>query len=336
MWPVSHSVPRINMIAIEISEPGGPDVLRVVERPIPRPKAGEVLLKVEAAGINRPDIMQRLGQYPPPPGASDIPGLEVAGVVEQADDSNRWQVGDRVCALVAGGGYAEYCAVPAVQCLPIPAGMNAISAAAIPETYFTVWTNLFQSGRLQPGEHLLVHGGTSGIGSTGIQLGKAMGATVYATAGSDEKCGVCERLGAVRAINYREKDFVAEIDSATEGKGVDVVLDIVGGNYLPRNIDCLRYQGRLVQVGVLGGSKGELDLGKMLFKRLTLLGSTLRSRSPEEKGGIASELKSTVWPLLEARKVAPLIHEVFPLTEASNAHQLLESGKVMGKLVLRV
>jgi NADPH2:quinone reductase len=324
------------MIAIEISDPGGPDVLKAVERPTPVPAAGEVLVRVEAAGVNRPDLMQRLGKYPPPPGASDIPGLEIAGVVERADRSDRWQAGDRVCALVAGGGYAEYCAVPAVQCLPIPNGMDSLTAAAIPETFFTVWTNLFQDGRLQPGEHVLVHGGTGGIGSTAIQLARALGATVYATAGSDEKCRACERIGATAAFNYRQQDFVAEIQSATGGGGVDVVLDIVGGDYLPRNIQCLRRKGRLVQVSLMGGSKGELDLGAVLWKHLTITGSTLRPRTPEEKGAIARELEAQVWPLLERHEVAPIVHTTFPLIDASEAHRLLESGEVMGKLVLRV
>lgn len=324
------------MMAIEISEPGGPEVLRAVERPTPEPGPGEVLVRVEAAGVNRPDIMQRLGKYPPPPGASDIPGLEVAGVVERADGSDRWRVGDRVCALLAGGGYAEYCSVPAVQCLPIPKGMDSLTAAAIPETYFTVWTNLFQRGRLQPGEHVLVHGGTSGIGSTAIQLARALGSIVYATAGSDAKCKTCERIGASVAINYREKDFVAEIKSATGGRGVDVVLDIIGGDYLPRNIQCLALQGRLVQVGLIGGSEGALDLRSVLQNRLTITGSTLRPRTPDEKGAIARELEAHVWPLLERHEVAPVVHTTFPLTAASEAHRLLESGEVVGKLVLRV
>jgi NADPH2:quinone reductase len=280
--------------------------------------------------------MQRLGRYPPPPGASDIPGLEVAGVVERAEGSDRWRAGDRVCALVAGGGYAEYCAVPAVQCLPIPKGMDTITAAAIPETYFTVWTNLFQAGRLQPGEHVLVHGGTSGIGSTAIQLARVLGSAVYATAGSDAKCKACERIGASVAINYRKQDFVAEIKSATGGRGVDVVLDIIGGDYLPRNIQCLRLHGRLVQVGLIGGSKGELDLGFVVQNHLTITGSTLRPRTPDEKGAIARELEAHVWPLLERHEVAPLVHSTFPLTEAAAAHRLLESGEKVGKLVLRV
>ncbi len=275
------------MIAIEISEPGGADVLKAVERPIPVPRPGEVLVKVQAAGVNPADLMQRRGKYPAPPGASDIPGLEIAGIVEHADGNGRWQVGDRVCALVAGGGYAEYCAVPAVQCLPIPKGMDVLTAAAIPETYFTVWTNLVQDGRLRPGESVLVHGGSGGIGTTAIQLASALGSTVYTTAGSDDKCKACERIGASLAINYRERDFVEEIKSVTENCGVDVVLDIIGGDYLPRNIKCLRSRGRLVQISLIGGAKGELDLASILRNRLTITGSTLRSRTPDEKGAIA-------------------------------------------------
>lgn len=324
------------MIAIEIREPGGADVLKAVERPVPVPRPGEVLVKVEAAGVNRPDILQRLGKYPPPPGASDIPGLEIAGTVERVEGAGRWREGDRVCALVAGGGYAEYCAVPAVQCLPIPQGMDAIAAAAIPETYFTVWTNLFQAGGLQSGESVLIHGGSGGIGTTAVQLASALGATVYTTAGSDDKCQACERIGARLAINYRQQDFEALVLSATENRGVDVVLDIWGGDYLPRNIRCLRPRGRLVQIGVMGGTKGELDLARVLQNRLTLTGSTLRSRSPEEKGAIARELETHVWPLLERRQVAPLVHATVPLRDAAEAHRLLQAGQVVGKVVLRV
>lgn len=324
------------MIAIEISEPGDADVLKVVERPVPVPQPGEVLVKVEAAGVNRPDILQRQGKYPPPPGASDLPGLEIAGTVERVAGDGRWRVGDRVCALVAGGGYAEYCTVPAVQCLPIPKDMDAVTAAAIPETYFTVWTNLFQAGCLRPGESVLVHGGSGGIGTTAIQLASVLGATVYTTAGSDEKCQVCERIGAHVAINYRRQDFEAVIQAVTEQRGVDVVLDIWGGEYLSRNIRCLRSRGRLVQIGVMGGAKGELDLARVLFNRLTITGSTLRSRSPDEKGTIARELEAQVWPLLERREVAPVVHRTLPLSEAAEAHRLLQSGQVVGKVVLRV
>jgi NADPH:quinone reductase len=322
------------MIAVEIREPGPPDVLQGAERPMPQLRPGEVLIRVEAAGVNRPDIMQRLGKYPPPPGASDIPGLEVSGEIVDVCETARWKVGDRVCALVAGGGYAEYCAAPARQCLPLPSGMDAVSAAAVPETFFTVWTNVFQRGRLQPGERLLVHGGTSGIGTTAIQLGKAFGATVMATAGTDEKCAVCRDLGAELAINYKSQDFVDAIREATGGRGMDVILDIVGGDYLPRNIQCLALGGRLVQIGLIGGSRAQLDLRAILQKRLTLTGSTLRARTVEEKGELARDVEAHVWPLLSSGAVKPVIHATFPLARAADAHVLLESGEVIGKLVL--
>lgn len=325
------------MIAIEISRPGGPEVLRPVERPVPERRRGEVLIRVEAAGVNRPDILQRLGQYAPPPGASDIPGLEVAGgVAEIGAAEARWRVGDRVCALVAGGGYAELCAAPSVQCLPIPSGFSSAEAAAIPETYFTVWTNLFTRGQLHAGESALIHGGTSGIGTTAIQLARAFGATVYATAGTTEKCAASERLGATRAINYREEEFSSAIRELTSGRGVDVILDIMGGDYLPRNIDCLAMNGRLIQIGLLGGAKGEINLAAVMHRRLTLTGSTLRPRTVEEKGAIARELETNVWPLLASRKVAPVVQETFPLIRAADAHRLLESGAVIGKIVLVV
>ena len=322
------------MIAVEIAQPGPPDVLRVVERERPTPGKGEVLIRVAAAGVNRPDIMQRLGKYPPPPGASDLPGLEVSGEVVAASGPGRWNSGDRVCALIAGGGYAEYCAAPAVQCLPVPPGMDDVSAAAVPETYFTVWTNIFQRGQLQPGETLLVHGGTSGIGTTAIQLAKAFGATVIATAGSDDKCTACRTLGASVAINYKREDFVAAVRAVTNGRGVDFVLDIVGGDYVPRNIECLALNGRLVQIGLIGGSRAQIDLRAVLQKRLTLTGSTLRARSVEEKGALAGELETHVWPLLAAGTVRPLVHATFPLRQAADAHRLLESGDVIGKIVL--
>jgi NADPH2:quinone reductase len=327
------------MTAIEITKPGGPDVLVPTEREVPVPGPGEVLIKVEAAGVNRPDVLQRLGNYPPPRGASDIPGLEVAGTVVAlggpADRAMRWREGDRICALVAGGGYAEFCAAPAVQCLPIPKGMDAIPAAAIPETFFTVWTNVFQRGGLKQGEAILVHGGTSGIGTTAIQLAREHGATVFATAGSDTKAAACERLGA-RGINYRTGDFVHVVLDETSGRGVDIVLDIVGGDYLQRNIDALALSGRLLQIGLLGSARAQINLGPLMQKRLTLTGSTLRARSPAEKGAIAAELESHVWPLLEAKRVAPVIHATFPLVRAADAHRLLESGDVIGKLVLVV
>jgi NADPH2:quinone reductase len=324
------------MIAIKVSAPGGPEVLRPVERPMPALAPGEVLVRVEAAGVNRPDLMQREGKYPPPPGASDIPGLEVAGTVEHAEGATRWRAGDRVCALVAGGGYAEYCAVPAPQCLPLPHGMDAVTAAAIPETYFTVWTNLFQRGGLTAGERVLVHGGTSGIGSTAIQLARAFGATVFATAGSDEKCEACRRLGAAHAINYRTTDFVTAIKELSSGEGVDVVLDIIGGDYFQRNIDLLRLHGRLVQVGLIGGARAQVDLRRVLNQRLTITGSTLRPRTVEEKGAIAAALEARVWPLLEHGVIRPAVHATFPLARAADAHRLLESGDVIGKVVLTV
>lgn len=322
------------MKAIEIAGPGGPEVLRLIERPTPQPQAGEVLVRVEAAGVNRPDIMQRQGKYPPPPGASDIPGLEIAGTIVSGGD--RWNEGDTVCALVAGGGYAEFCAVPAQQCLPIPTGMTPIAAAAIPETYFTVWTNLFQRGRLQAGERVLVHGGTSGIGSTAIQLAHAFGAIVYATAGTEEKCAACTKLGADVAINHKREDFVERVRSETGGRGVDIILDIIGGDYLARNIDALAMEGRLVQVGTMGGARAQINLAPLLQRRLTLTGSTLRPRTPDQKGMIARELEARVWPLLAEGRVAPAVHRTFPLADAADAHRLLEAGDVIGKLVLVV
>ena len=322
------------MIAIEIKEPGPPEVLRPVERPMPTAGRGEVLVKVDAAGVNRPDIMQRLGKYPPPPGASDIPGLEVAGtVVAVGPETERWREGDRVCALVAGGGYAEYCVAPGPQCLPIPRGLDAREAGAIPETYFTVWTNLFQRAALRSGERVLVHGGSSGIGTTAIQLARAFGATVFATAGSDDKCGVCKRLGAA-AINYRTTDFTHAVRDATSGRGVDVVLDIVGGDYLQRNIDCLALHGRLVQIGLLGSAHAHINLAPVMQRRLTITGSTLRIRSVDEKGAIARELEAKVWPLLSSREVGPIIDRTLPLQNAAEAHRLLEAGDVIGKVVL--
>jgi putative PIG3 family NAD(P)H quinone oxidoreductase len=322
------------MKAIEIAAPGGPEVLRLVDRPQPRPNDGEVLVRVEAAGVNRPDLMQRQGKYPPPPGASDIPGLEIAGTV--VTGAGRWHEGDRVCALVSGGGYAEYCAVPAQQCLPIPGSMTAAVAAAVPETFFTVWTNVFQRGRLQAGERILVHGGTSGIGTTAIQLARAFGAVVYATAGSDEKCAACVELGAALAINYRTADFVERIRTETDGRGVDVILDIIGGDYLARNIEALAMDGRLVQIGMMGGPRAQINLAPILQRRLTLTGSTLRPRTPDQKGAIARELEARVWPLLAAGRVAPVVHRTLPLADAAGAHRLLESGEVIGKLVLVV
>jgi NADPH2:quinone reductase len=329
------------MKAVEISTPGPPDVLRLVNRPDPAPAAGEVLVDVVAAGVNRPDLMQRKGQYPPPPGSSDLPGLEIAGrIAALGPDSPRsasgraWKVGDEVCALVAGGGYTEKCAVPGLQCLPVPRGVSLEEAAAIPETYFTVWTNVFDRGRLAPGEWLLVHGGTSGIGSTAIQLAVARGSKVIATAGSAEKCEATERLGATRAVNYRTEDFVAAVREITRNRGVDVVLDIVGGPYLPKNLDCLAKEGRLVQIGLQGGASAEVPLRTIMLRRLTITGSTLRIRTPEEKGAIAAALEREIWPLLESGRVRPVIDAVLPLAEAAEAHRRLEAGDVIGKIVL--
>lgn len=338
MWVARRACRRARttlfMIAIEIIHPGGPDVLQPVKRPTPQPQDAEVLVKVEAAGVNRPDIMQRLGKYPPPKGASDIPGLEIAGtIVSVGSGTQRWRTGNRVCALVAGGGYAEYCVVPEPQCLPVPDGMETIAAAAVPETYFTVWTNLFERAKLQPGERVLIHGGTSGIGTTAIQLARAFGASVLATAGTDAKCAACERLGAT-AINYRTTDFVAAVRELTAGRGVDVILDIVGGDYLPRNIECLAVNGRLAQIGLIGGWHADLNLTAVLQKRLTITGSTLRARSVEEKGAIARQLEQHVWPLLASRTVAPIVDRTLPLTQAAEAHRVLETGEVIGKIVL--
>lgn len=324
------------MLAIEIAHPGGPEVLRAAERPQPSLNDGEVLIRVEAAGVNRPDIMQRQGKYPPPPGAPDLPGLEVSGTVVDTRGPGRWRPGDRVCALVAGGGYAEYCAAPSLQCLPIPAGMDAGTAAAIPETYFTVWTNLFERGNLRPGERVLVHGGTSGIGSTAIQLARAFGATVFATAGTLKKGQACLDLGAAAAVNYRTRDFVEAVRELTAGEGVDVVLDIIGGDYLARNLQCLRMDGRLLQIGLIGGATSQINLRPILQSRLTLTGSLLRPRTVDEKGAIAQELEKKVWPLLERGEARPVVHATFPLREAAAAHRRLESGEVIGKVVLTV
>ena len=325
------------MTAIEIAEPGGPDVLRPAERPTPEPGLGEVLVKVAAAGVNRPDVLQRKGGYPPPPGASDIPGLEIAGtVVALGPGAGRWRIGDRVCGLVTGGGYAEYCAVPTVQCLPVPAEFDMVKAAALPETFFTVWTNVFQRGRLEGGERFLVHGGSSGIGTTAIQIAHARGARVFATAGSAEKCAACERLGAERAINYRDEDFVAVVKELTGGEGVDVILDMVGGDYIARNVAALRTGGRLVYIAFLGGSKVELDFLPIMLKRATITGSTLRPRGVEEKGVIAGELEREVWPLLDSGRIGPVIDSTFPLAQAADAHRRIDAAEHIGKIVLTV
>jgi putative PIG3 family NAD(P)H quinone oxidoreductase len=323
------------MIAIEISRPGGPEVLTPVERSIPEPGVGDVLIRVAAAGVNRPDVMQRRGVYPPPPGASDIPGLEVAGTVEHVGGGvTEWRGGDRVCALVAGGGYAEYCVAPATQCLPIPDTLDAVLAAAIPETFFTVWANVFDRGALQPGETALIHGGSSGIGTAAIQLAAVRGAQVFATAGSDEKCRACEGLGATRAINYRSVDFVEAVREQTGGRGVDLILDIIGADYLDRNLRALAVDGRLVQIGLMSGAEASLDLRRVLARRLTITGSTLRPRSVEEKSVIAAALRREVWPLLESGRVRPIVYRTFPLARASDAHRLMESSEHIGKIVL--
>jgi len=324
------------MKCVEISEPGGPDVLRMVERPDPVPGPGEVLIDVQAAGVNRPDAMQRAGQYPPPKGASDIPGLEVAGrVIGLGPGATRWREGDTVMALVAGGGYASRAVAPDAQCLPIPAGLSIVEAAAVPETFFTVWTNVFDRGRLQPGETLLVHGGASGIGTTAIQLARALGSGVFTTAGSDDRCAALERLGASKAINYRTEDFADRIKALTAGRGVDVILDIVGGPYIAKNLASLARDGRLVMIGFMGGTETSFDARQIILKRLTITGSTLRIRSVDEKGAIARALEAHVWPLIESGRVTPVIHATFPLEQAAAAHRALDEGHV-GKIVLTV
>lgn len=326
------------MHAVEISSFGAPDVLRLVERPVPQAGPGELLIRVSASGINRPDVLQRLGQYAPQPGASDLPGLEVAGVVESGDASELAaagiRVGDRVCALVAGGGYAQWCVAPVAQCLPVPDGLSDVEAASLPETFFTVWSNVFDQGRLKPGESLLIQGGTSGIGVTAIQLARAFGATVVATAGSDAKCAACLSIGAHHAINYRSQDFVAEAMRITGGKGVDVVLDMVAGDYVAREVECLAEDGRIVVIAVQGGVKSGFNAGHLLRRRLTITGSTLRPRSVAFKGEIARALRERVWPLLAAGVVKPVIHCTFAAAEAAKAHALMESGEHTGKIVL--
>jgi NADPH2:quinone reductase len=317
---------------------GGPEVLTVASGPAPRPRSDEVLIRVLAAGVNRPDVLQRLGLYPPPPDASPVIGLEVAGeVVAAGTGVTAWRVGERVCALTNGGGYAEYCAAPAAQCLPWPRGYDAVRAAALPETHFTVWANLFQHGRLARGESVLVHGGTSGIGVTAIQLAHEFGARVYATAGSDEKCTACVKLGAEGAVNYRDADFAEAVAKWTGGGGVDVVLDIVGAPYFERNLASLALDGRLVQVAtMLGATVERLDLFQVMRRRLVITGSTMRPRTTAEKGAIAQALREQVWPVLDAGRCAPVIHAVFPLADAAGAHRLMESSAHVGKLVLQV
>ncbi|MDG4601546.1 MAG: NAD(P)H-quinone oxidoreductase [Defluviicoccus sp.] len=325
------------MIFIRTERFGPPEVLLPAEMDVPAPGKGEVLIKVAAAGVNRPDVIQRTGHYPPPPGASDVLGLEVAGiVVARGEGVTEPALGEQVCALVISGGYAEYCVAPAALCLPVPAPLSLIEAAGLPETCFTVWTNVFERGRLQAGESFLVHGGTSGIGTTAIPLAKAFGARVFATAGSAEKCQVCRDLGAEIAINHRSEDFVAVVKAATGRRGVDVILDMVGGDYIQRNISALAPDGRLVQIAFLKGSKAELDLMPVMLKRLTVTGSTLRARPVAEKASIAAALKAKVWPLLEAGRLKPVIHTTLPLAQAAEAHRLMESNRHIGKIILTV
>ena len=325
------------MRAIEISAPGGPEVLRVTQRPVPTPAANEVLIEVAAAGVNRPDVLQRKGGYPPPPGASDIPGLEVAGTIVAAGaGANAWKTGDRVCALVTGGGYAEYVAAPAPQCLLIPRGLTLVEAAGLPETFFTVWVNVFERAGLKGSETLLIQGGSSGIGVTAIQMARAFGHRVFVTAGSAEKCTACEKLGASRAINYRTEDFVAVVKELTGGKGVDVILDMVGGDYVPRELACLADDGRLSLIAFLGGTRATIDMTDILRRRLTITGSTLRARSVEVKEAIARSLEQKVWPLIEAGRIKPVIYRTFRLEEASAAHALMESSAHVGKIILEV
>lgn len=327
------------MKAIEITQFGKPEVLREGERPDPVPTVGELLIDVAASGVNRPDVLQRKGHYAPPPGISDLPGLEVAGTVVGGDPAELaaagFKLGDRVCALVAGGGYAQKCVAPIGQCLPVPAGLSEIEAAALPETFFTVWQNVFEIARLQPGETLLVQGGSSGIGVTAIAMAKAVGCTVIVTAGSDEKCAACVRLGADAAINYRTQDFVAEVKRLTHGRGADVVLDMVAGDYIEREVQCVAEDGRIAVIAVQGGTKSALDSGLLLRRRITLTGSTLRARSVEYKSRLAGALRAKVWPLIEAGRIRPVIHQVFDAAQAAQAHALMESSAHVGKIVLR-
>ena len=325
------------MQVVEITKPGGPDVLKPARRPVPAPRAGEVLIEAAAAGVNRPDCLQRAGAYAPPPGASDLPGLEVAGtIVRIGEGVTQWRVGDQVCALTPGGGYAQYCLTPAGQCLPIPKGLDLTQAASLPETFFTVWINVFDRARLAPGETLLVHGGSSGIGVSAIQMARAFGHRVFATAGSPDKCAACEQLGAERCVNYRSEDFVEVVKQLTGGKGADVILDMVGGDYVPRELKCLATDGRLSLIAFLGGTTATLDLTDILFRRLTITGSTLRPRSVEYKSAVAQALHQRVWPLLESGAIRPVIYRTFPLVEAAQAHTLMESSTHVGKIVLEI
>jgi NADPH2:quinone reductase len=325
------------MKAIEIATPGGPEQLRLTDRPMTHPGDGEVLIRVAAAGVNRPDVVQRQGHYPPPPGASDLPGLEVAGTVTALGSNvTGISVGDEVTALLSGGGYAEYATAPAPLCLPIPPGLSMIEAAALPETYFTVWTNLFERGGCKTGDNVLVHGGTSGIGTTAIQLAAAFGARVFATAGTHAKARFCESLGAARGIDYRTEDFVEIVKSATEGKGADIILDMVAGTYVQRNIEAAAVDGRIVVIAVLGGARAEIMMNKIMVKRLTLTGSTLRPRTIAQKAVVAEGVRRNVWPLLATRRVRPIIHATFPLAEAAEAHRLMETSNHIGKIMLTV
>jgi len=323
------------MRVVQIDKPGGPEVLRPAERQRPEPKPHEILVKVAAAGVNRPDVLQRMGLYAVPPDASDLPGLEIAGeVVACGAAATRSKVGDKICALTHGGGYAEYCVTPEVQALPVPKGLSMVEAASLPETFFTVWSNVYDRGRLAPGETLLVQGGTSGIGVTAIQMAKAMGSRVFATAGSDAKCAACVKLGAEQAFNYKTQDFVAGVKAATGGKGVDVILDMAAGDYVPGELKALADEGRLVFIAFLRGAKTELDVNEVMRRRLTITGSTLRPRPVEFKGAIARNLREKIWPLIEAGKIKPVIYKTFPLAQASEAHKLMESSQHIGKIVL--
>ena len=325
------------MKAVAITKPGGPEVLKLEEIATPAPGPGEILIKVEAAGVNRPDTIQRMGFYAPPPGSPDTPGLEVAGtVIALGDNTNQWKIGDRVCALVGGGGYAEYCVAHESHALPIPHGFSALEAAGLPETFFTVWTNVFERGALKGGESLLIHGGSSGIGTTAIQLAHIFGSRVFVTAGSAEKCAACLELGAEAAINYKTQDFVAEVKALTEKRGVDVILDMVGGDYIPRNIEATARDGRIVSIAFLNGSTAEVNFMPVMLKRLTLTGSTLRPRSIAEKASIAAALKEKVWPLMDTGRVKPLIDATFPLAEADKAHVLMEKSSHIGKIILTI
>ncbi len=331
-----HDLP-LEMTVVEIAAPGGPEQLKTATRPVPKPGDEEVLVKVAAAGVNRPDVMQRQGRYPPPAGASDLPGLEIAGeIVALGPKVSRLSIGEKVTALLPGGGYAAYAVAAAALCLPVPAGISMVEAAAIPETYFTVWTNLFDRGRCKAGDIVLIHGGTSGIGTTAIQLAAAWGASAFATAGSDVKARACERLGAVRGINYHTEDFVEVMRAQTGGKGVDVTLDMVAGSYVARNMDIAALEGRIVIISLLGGSKAEINVGMILAKRLTLTGSTLRARTVAQKAAVAAAVYENVWPLLAAGRARPVIHATFPLAQASEAHRLMETSNHIGKIVLTI